>query len=143
MKKFLALILAMMTIMSLAACGGDVSEEPVESDASVSSAETADNSGAVITDEQVKALAEAYNQVAPLYNEIYAAAEKNGWLNDAQVAAEVQAVGGTMGVIGQALTEDMTMLDNANIDELCKAVLEFVPALEALAQKVAAPYTAG
>lgn len=143
MKKFLALILAMMMFVSLTACGGDVSGEVSESDASVSSAVTADNSGAKITDEQVKILTEAYNQVAPIYNEVYTAAEKNGWLADEQVAAEVQAVGATLGVIGQALTEDMTMLDGANLEELPKAILEFVPALQVLAQKVAVPFTQG
>ena len=143
MKKLTALLLAMAMCLALTACGGDVSGEASESDASVSSAVTADNSGTGVTDEQVKALTEAYNQIAPLYNEVYAAAEKNGWLNDEQTAAEINAVGSTMGVIGQALTEDMTMLEGADVDALPAAILQFVPELEKLAVKVAAAYTAG
>lgn len=143
MKKMTALLLALVMCLPLAACGGDVSGEVSESDASVSSAVTADNTNAKITDEQVKALTEAYNQVAPLYNDVYVAAEKNGWLNDEQTVAELNAVGGTMGVIGQALTEDMTMLDGADIDALPDAILQFVPELQKMAEKFAVAYTAG
>ena len=143
MKKMTALLLALVMCLHLAACGGDVSGEVSESDASVSSAVTADNTNAKITDEQVKALTEAYNQVAPLYNDVYVAAEKNGWLNDEQTVAELNAVGGTMGVIGQALTEDMTMLDGADIDALPDAILPFVPELQKMAEKFAVAYTAG
>lgn len=93
-----------------------------------------------ITDEQIAALTEVYNQIAPLYNEVYAAAEKNGWLADEQTAAELDAVGGTMGVVGQALTEDLSMLEDADVDALPEALLQFVPELEKMAEKFAAPY---
>ena len=143
MKKLTALLLALLLCLSVTACGGDVSGEASGSDASVSSAVTADNSGTTITDEQIKTLTEAYNQIAPLYNEVYVAAEKNGWLNDEQTAAEIDAVGSTMGVIGTALTEDISMLEGADVDALPALILQFVPELEAMAKKVAVPFAQG
>ena len=127
MKKLTALLLALVMCLGLAACGGEV-------------AVTADNEGTGITDEQVKTLTEAYNQIAPLYNEVYAAAEANGWLADEQTAAELDAVGSTMGVIGTALTEDMSMLEGADVDALPELILQFVPELETMAERVAVPY---
>ena len=100
----------------------------------------ADNEGTSITDEQMKTLTEVYNQIAPLYNEVYTLAEENGWLADEQTAAEIEAVGGTMGVIGTALTEDLSMLEGADVDALPELLLQFVPELEAMAAKVAAPF---
>ena len=131
MKKLTALLLALVMCLGLAACGGDVSG---------SSAVTADNEGTGITDEQVATLTEVYNRIAPLYNEVYAAAEANGWLDDEQTAAELDAVGGTMSVIGTALTEDMSMLEGADVDALPELLLQFVPELEAMAERVAAAY---
>lgn len=140
MKKLTALLLALTMCLALAACGGDVSGDVSVND---DSAVVADNSGTSITDEQIKTLAEAYNQIAPLYNEVYVAAEKNGWLNDEQFAAEINAVGSTMGVIGQALTEDISMLEGADVDALPELLLQFVPELEKMAQKVATPFVQG
>jgi len=140
MKKLTALLLALTMCLALAACGGDVSGDVSVND---DSAVVADNSGTSITDEQIKTLAEAYNQIAPLYNEVYVAAEKNGWLNDEQSAAEINAVGSTMGVIGTALTEDISMLEGADVDALPELLLQFVPELEKMAQKVAAPFAQG
>ena len=140
MKKLTALLLALTMCLALAACGGDVSGDVSVND---DSAVVADNSGTSITDEQIKILAEAYNQIAPLYNEVYVAAEKNGWLNDEQTAAEINAVGSTMGVIGQALTEDISMVEGADVDALPELLLQFVPELEKMAQKVAAPFAQG
>ncbi|MBQ9974002.1 MAG: hypothetical protein IJP02_03475 [Oscillospiraceae bacterium] len=147
MKKFLALLLAMMMMVSLVACGGEVVEEEV-SDVSASQSEeqdsaiAADNEGAKITDEQVAVLVEAYNSVAPLFNEVFTAAEKNGWLNDPQTLAEIEAVNATLGVVGTALTEDMTMLDGANLDELPGALLQFAPELEKMLERVSVAYVA-
>lgn len=104
------------------------------------SAYTADNEGTGVTDEQIAALAEAYNTVAPLYNEAYTLAEANGWLADELTATEVNTVGATLGTIGQALTEDISMLEGADVDALPAAILEFAPALEDLITRVSAPY---
>ena len=93
-----------------------------------------------ITDEQIATLTEVYNEIAPLYNEVYAAAEKNGWLADEQTAVELDAVAGVMNVVGTALTEDLSMLEDADVDALPEALLQFVPELEKMAEKFAAPY---
>ena len=139
MKKFLALLLSTLMVLSLVACDVDESSEP-ETDEAPSSAVVADNSNAEISDEQLKALREAYNQAAPLFNEVYTAVEKNGWMADEQTTAEVQAVNGTLATIGKALTEDLTMLDGSDFDKLAKTVLEFVPALEEMLERVSVPY---
>ena len=106
------------------------------------SAETAAIGDAEITQEQLTVLAEAYNQVAPVYNEAYDLAEANGWLADETTAAELDAVGGTLSFIGTAMTEDLTMLDGSDFDALPGALLEFVPALEDLIERVSVPYAA-
>ncbi|MBQ3497358.1 MAG: hypothetical protein IJA73_04425 [Oscillospiraceae bacterium] len=106
------------------------------------SAETSDIGDAEITQEQLTALAEAYNQVAPVYNEAYELAEANGWLADATTAAELDAVGGTLGFVGSAMTEDLSMLDGSDFEALPGALLEFVPALEDLITRVSVPYAA-
>jgi len=139
MKKFFALLLALMMVMSLVACGGEPAVEPTAGNQG-GSAPAADNEGAEITDEQLVALAEAYNTVAPLYNEAYTTAEANGWLNDETTAAEIQAVGATLGVVGTALTEDLSMLDGADFDALTETLLQFEAPLYELIERVSIPY---
>ena len=146
MKKFLALILAVMMLLCLAACGGgsDEAVEPeveenepvVEEDSKVA----ADNSGTDISDEQLAELASAYNEVAPLYNEVYATAEANGWLEDELTSTELDTVGATLGVVGTALTEDLSMLDDADVDALPDAIRAFAPALEEVLERVSVAY---
>ena len=149
MKKFLMLLLALMLVLGLAACGSGEAPPPVEEVAppaedvappAEESVPAADNSGAEISDEQLVALTEAYNQVAPLSNEVYTAAEANGWLADETTAAEIQALNDTLGFIGYALTEDLSLLDGSDFDLLPAAILEFVPSLEEMAVRVSVPY---
>lgn len=132
MKKFLALLLALMMCLSLAACGGDSSEDSAAEDAAVS------EDGP--TSEQIQAVTEAYNQVATLYNEVATTANENGWMADEQTAADIQTIGATLEPVGTALAGDLSALDGADFDALPDALLEYVPDLEALAEKVAEPY---
>lgn len=147
MKKFLALLLAMMMLLSLAACGSDTDAD-VKEDADpaqeeqqpAESANVADNTDAEISDEQLQALTEAYNEVAPLYNEAYTSADANGWMDDEQTAAEIQALSGTLSYIGTALTEDLTMLDGSDFDALTASLQEMVEPVQELVQRVSVPY---
>ena len=132
MKKFLALRLALMMVLSLAACGGDEPADSAEDSAPVS------EDGP--TSEQIQAVTEAYNEVATLYNEVATAVNENGWMADEQTAADIQTIGATLEPIGTALTGDLSALDGADFDALPDALLEYVPELEALAEKVAEPY---
>ena len=132
MKKFLALLLAMMMVLSLAACGGDEPADSTADDAAVS------EDGP--TSEQIQAVTEAYNQVATLYNEVATTANENGWMADEQTAADIQTIGATLEPVGTALAGDLSALDGADFDALPDALLEYVPDLEALAEKVAEPY---
>lgn len=100
----------------------------------------ADNEGTSITDEQMATLTEAYNQVAPIYNQAYTDAEANGWLNDELTATELNAVAGTLGTIGTALTEDLSMLEGVDTDALVATLEELAPALNELAERVSVPY---
>lgn len=122
MKKMLSLLLALAMCASLAACGGGEDEE----------------SGGP-TDAQLQALTDAYNQVATLYNDVATTAEANGWLTDEQTASDIQTIGDTLEPVGQALTGDLSALDGADFDDLPNALLEYLPALQELAEKVAAP----
>lgn len=73
MKKILALLLSLMLVLSLAACGGDdttdttLDEEPAVIDEAETPAEDAELPDGRITDEQLADLTAAYNNVAVPY----------------------------------------------------------------------------
>ena len=151
MKKILALLMSLMLVLSLAACGGDdTSDTPVDED-SVSvtdESKTPDEDEEVpegrITDEQLADLTAAYNNVAVPYNEIATAVNENGWMKDEQTAAEMKALSDTLGFIGKGLTEDISLLDGSDFDALIDYLEnEFPPALEELRERVSVPYKAG
>ena len=132
MKKILALLLSLMLVLSLAACGGDdTTDTPVDEEPAV-------------TDEQLADLTAAYNNVAVPYNEIATAVNENGWMNDEQTATEMKALSDTLGFIGKGLTEDISLLDGSDFDALIDYLEnEFPPALEELSERVSVPYEAG
>lgn len=155
MKKLLALLLAMMMVLSLVACGSD---EPVDADDPVD-AETGepagtdegtdgeeesyltDNNGNPVTQETINELSEAYNAIAIPYNEIVTTVNANGWMADEQTAAEVDAVSSTLGFIGTALTEDLSMLDGTDFEALITSLNEEFPeVLSILSERVSVPY---
>ena len=143
MKKILALLLSLMLVLSLAACGGDdttdtpVDEEPVVTDEAETPAEDEEVPEGRITDEQLADLTAAYNNVATAVND-------NGWMNDEQTAAEMKALSDTLGFIGKGLTEDISLLDGSDFDALIDYLEnEFPPALEELSERVSVPYEAG
>ena len=150
MKKILALLLSLMLVLSLAACGGDdttdttVDEEPAVTDETETPAEDEEVPEGRITDEQLADLTAAYNNVAVPYNEIATAVNENGWMNDEQTAAEMKALSDTLGFIGKGLTEDISLLDGNDFDALIDYLEnEFPPALEELSERVSVPYEAG
>ena len=151
MKKILALLLSLMLVLSLAACGGDdTTDTPVDEDPApvTDEAETPAEDEEVpegrITDEQLADLTAAYNNVAVPYNEIATAVNENGWMNDEQTAAEMKALSDTLGFIGKGLTEDISLLDGSGFDALIDYLEnEFPPALEELSERVSVPYEAG
>lgn len=152
MKKLFALLMALVMSLSLAACGG--TDETVESTpAGADTAESVvsnneesavaltDNNGNEVTEDTIAALTEAYNAVAVPYNEIATAANENGWMADDQTAAEINAMGQTLGFVGAALTEDLSMLDGTDFAALIQSLESEVPgALDILAERVAVPY---
>lgn len=146
MKKLLALLLAMMMVACLAACGD--TEEPAEdtgSDAQLTepaeSVTITDNNGVEVTEDTIAALTEAYNAVAVPYNEIATAANENGWMADEQTAAEIEALNETLGFVGAALTEDLTMLEGTDFEALISILTdELAPALTELTERVSVPY---
>ena len=137
MKKFLALLLAMMMVLSLAACGGDEPEDsaPVSEDGPTTEQTQA------VTDEALIPVANAVNEVAPIFNEVYEIAEAHGWLEDEQTATELQAVMGTLTFTQSALTDDPSKLENVtDFDSLAESILQLAPALEEIAERVSVPY---
>lgn len=145
MKKLLALLLALVMVMSLVACGGgeDTSDAGDTTDTTTEDrADMADTDNAEISDEQLTALAEAYNEVATAYNEMYPVAEANGWLNDAATAAEIDEISVMIDTFTTALTEDPSVLDGSDFDALPDALRELLPAIEEIAARVAVPYSA-
>ena len=137
MKKFLALLLALMMVLSLAACGSDEPEDsaPVSEDGPTTEQTQA------VTDEALIPVANAVNEVAPIFNEVYETAEANGWLEDEQTATELQAVMGTLTFTQSALTDDPSKLENVtDFDALAESILQLAPALEEIAERVSVPY---
>lgn len=136
MKKALSFALAIAMCLSLAACGGgdDGAASPdISSDVSSSS-------GGGLTDEQLKALTEAYNAVAIPYNDIAVKAQENGWTADAETNTKINTISAILEPVGNALTGDMSSLEGANIDELILGLQELQPDLDELAAKVAEPF---
>lgn len=135
MKKFAALLLAMMMVFTLAACGG--SDEPAGTGLT-------DMNGNEVTQDTITKLTEAYNAIAVPYNEIATTANENGWMADEQTAAEFNALSSTLGFIGAALTEDLSMLDGSDFDAIIeKLENEFPTALDILSERVSVPYDVG
>lgn len=141
MKKKLSLLLVLVMCLSMAACGGDSSEvDEIAVEESSESAQEQDTTEGTPTDEQMQALTDAYNQVATIYNDVATAVNENGWVNDEQTATDIQMIGDVLEPIGVALTEDLSALYGADFDTLPDVLLEFIPELEAMAEKVAEPY---
>lgn len=152
MKKLFALLLALVMVLSLAACGDEeVVDDVTGGDSEVSdtvdpeggdAVVVTDNNGEEVSQETIDALTTAYNAIAVPFNEIATAANENGWTADAQTAAELEALSQTLGFVGAALTEDITMLDGTDFTALITKLEEEVPtALEILSERVSVPYT--
>ena len=150
MKRLLTLTLAQVMSLSLTACGGsddDASSSDVN-DVSTSVSEPAeDGSGDAsvpegrISEEKLAELTEAYNNVAVPYNEIANLVNENGWMADEQTNAEMNAMNSTLGTVGTALTEDISMLDGVDVDALIAALSDELPgALAELKDRVSVPY---
>ena len=114
--------------------GSPTTETPAETPAPEASTSTD------ITEEQLTALTEAYNVVAVLYNEALTLAETNGWLNDELTVTELETVGSQLEFIGTALTEDLSLLADANLDELPAALLQMEQPFKELIERVSVPY---
>lgn len=95
---------------------------------------------AVVTDEALKPLANAYNEVANIYNEVYTAAEANGWLEDEQTAAELDAVYGMVTFVGSGLSDDPSKLEDVDLDGLTEQLTQIGPELEKIGERVSVPY---
>lgn len=155
MKKLLALLLALMMALSLAACGdtddvdgADLPDDELSDTLDDSGDDAAtgltDNNGNEVTQATIDELTEAYNAIAVQFNEIAMTINENGWMEDEQTAAEANAISTTMGFVGAALTEDLTMLDGTDFEQLIATLRdELPPALEEMAERVSEPYGAG
>ena len=101
------------------------------------------NDGTDMSDEQLAAITAAYNQVAPIYNEVYVNAENNGWMEDETTVAEINAVSAILGTIGEALTTDLSLLEGGDYDAMPGVMLELEEPLQELLERVSEPYDVG
>ena len=142
-KKLVSLLLVLAMCASMAACGDNGSSAPnigTGGSASDTAANTGSGTVSGPTDAQLSTLTDAYNQVAVLYNDVAIAAQTNGWTADQETDAAIQTIGNMLDPVGQALSGDMSALSGANFDTLPSALLELLPELEALSEKVVVPY---
>lgn len=94
-----------------------------------------------VTDPALVPLANTYNDLANLYNEVYPVAEANGWLDDEQTATELQAMAGTISFVGSGLTDDPSKLENVeDMDGLVAQLQELLPELQAIGERVSVPF---
>lgn len=123
MKKLLALILAMVMVLSLAACGGEEEyeeyeeeeyEEEVDEVETEAAAEEDAEMNAPVSDEHFADLQETYAQLADLYNQVI------DLYNNDQVAAdedintalsETKEIMDTMGEIDRSELDEQGALD--------------------------------
>ncbi|MCH5343948.1 MAG: hypothetical protein J1E64_07905 [Acetatifactor sp.] len=136
MKKLVSLLLVLVMCATLAACGS-------KGNTTSGTPSSAPSSTDGPTDAQLQALTNAYNQVAVLYNDVAITADANGWTADEETTAAIQTIGDMLDPVGQALAGDMSALAGANFDTLPDTLLELLPDLEALSEKVAVPYQGG
>ena len=143
-KKLLYLLLALTMCASLTACGGGDNTASTTSSSGGDTTPTApsstEDSTDGPTDAQLSALTEAYNQVATLYNGVATMAQENGWTDDQETVDALQTISAMMEPVGEALSGDMSALDGADFDALPDALLELVPDLEVLSEKVSVLY---
>lgn len=139
MKKLLSLALALAMCASLAACGGG-DDGGASSGGDASSDISSGSTSGGPTDEQLKALTEAYNAVAVPYNDIAVKAQENGWMADAETNTKINTIAAMLDPIGNALTGDMSTLEGADFDELVLSLQELQSDLDELAAKVANPF---
>ena len=79
MKRLLACFLALLTIFTLAACGGKASDAPAAAEAPAATEAPAAEAPADAQTEELKVLADSANALAALYNELVPIAKENGW----------------------------------------------------------------
>ena len=142
--------MALVMSLALVACGSDDSSSADVSDVSTSTSQPAEDGSTSsdssvpegrISDEQLAELTTAYNNVAVPYNEIATQVNENGWMADEQTNAEMNAMNSTLGTVGTALTEDISMLDGVDVDALIAALSDELPgALAELKDRVSVPY---
>lgn len=128
------LILAVQECLPASQTLLDRVSEPYEGGGDAATDET------VVTDEALKPLANAYNELANIYNEVYTTAEANGWLEDEQTSAELDAVYAMVTYTGSGLTDDPSKLEDADLDGLTKQLEDLVPEVEAIGERVSVPY---
>lgn len=143
-KKLLYPLLALTISASLTACGSkdSTTSTPISSGsdtASTASSSIVDSTGGP-TDAQLSALTEAYNQVATLYNDVTIMAQENGWTADQETTDALQTINAIMEPVGEVLSGDISAMDGADFDALPDALLELLPDLEGLSEKVSVPY---
>lgn len=93
-KKLLVLMMALVIILSLVACGGvdtQEAEEMIENPSAIST-DAADWPYKDVTPEQIQAISDVLTELEPLYNEAAAAAKKNGWEADETIVQELNTV---------------------------------------------------
>lgn len=136
MKRLIVAVLALMLVFCLAACGGNPAVAETTADERIT-----DQNGNEVSIETLEKLTEAYNAVATPYNEIATAANENGWMADAQTAAELDTMSATLSFIGVGLNEDLSMLDGTDFEQLIEMLESELPtALDILSERVETPY---
>lgn len=151
MKKLVSILMVLVMCASLAACGDSgstVSNTPSSAPSSAPSntggpTDAQEGGEVAVSNEELEALAAAYNEVAVVFNEIYTTAESNGWLEDEETVIELQALTDMLTSINTGLTEDPSVFEGVDINSMIEELQNLGPELESLYNRVSYHYEDG
>lgn len=140
MKKILVLMMALIMILSLAACGGDDTPEPEVANPAVSDGNVEDWNYKDVTPEQIQALADIVKQMEPLYNEAVSAAKENGWEADELTVQELNTVYVMLDAAIHGVADPGEYEGTEDMDAVVESYQLLLDAMPDLINKVSAPY---
>ena len=146
MKKLFVLIMAILLVLGLAACGGTSTTQPAVTQPVQPSEKPAANApdarttpSAQITQEQLDKIKKIAAQITPLYNKALTKAQENGWTNDEKTYQELAAIQALVQWTTESLANPSMYNDITDKDDYIKSMQEILDAMPSLVDRVSTP----
>lgn len=146
MKKLTVLMMALLLLLGLTACGGSSTAQPADSQPVQTSEQPEASASAVatpsllITQEQLDKITAIVDQMAPLYNEAETKAQENGWLSDETTTNELAAIYAVVQSASEGLADPSMFNDMEDMDGYIEAMQAMLDELPNVLAKVSEPY---